>query len=93
LRVYAPGHVSHLERVDLETARELRIQLEDGLRITGRVLDAGGAPLTAFAVRAPRLRGLQPVMRDAHAGRSRQELLDQLAAATQVPRAPRRWAT
>ncbi|MBL8727277.1 MAG: carboxypeptidase regulatory-like domain-containing protein [Planctomycetes bacterium] len=59
LDVRADGYLPYqVEQVDPRLGQPLLVTLLDGLRITGTVLDADGAPVSAFAVRAVRLRGL-----------------------------------
>lgn len=75
LRVTATGYVTRELQVDLRTQRELQVRLDDGLRLEVRVRDAlSGAPITAFAARARRVRAAPLPAPMAYAGRSRQEL-------------------
>ncbi|MBL8724916.1 MAG: carboxypeptidase regulatory-like domain-containing protein [Planctomycetes bacterium] len=56
----ADGFLDHqLENVDVTTGQPLQIAMQDGLRIAGTALDSvDGQPVTRFAFRAVRLRGL-----------------------------------
>jgi protocatechuate 3,4-dioxygenase beta subunit len=47
-----------LESIDPTWGQQLLLTLQDGLRVTGTVLDEDGAPVTQFAVRIVRVRGL-----------------------------------
>lgn len=56
----AEGYLDYRsDGVDITLGQPLQITLQDGLRITGQVLDdVDGQPVTRFAVRAVRVRGL-----------------------------------
>lgn len=59
LEVRADGFLTYEEdEIDPRTGRPIYVTLQDGLRITGLVQTPDGLPLTSYAVRARRLRGL-----------------------------------
>jgi hypothetical protein len=59
LEVRADGFLPYqVEPVDPKLGQPLLVTLQDGLRITGTVLDEDGAPVSTFAVRAVRVRVL-----------------------------------
>lgn len=57
--VDADGYLDlRVEGVDVELGQPLQLTMQDGLRIDGIVRDGDGSPVTRFAFRAVRLRGL-----------------------------------
>jgi len=59
LDVDADGYLDYRQNaIDPTLGQLLQVTMQDGLRIEGRVLDGDGTPVTLFAVRAVRLRGL-----------------------------------
>lgn len=57
--VRAAGYLDlRQDGVDPKLGQPLRLTLQDGLRIDGRVVDGDGKPVTRFAARAVRVRGL-----------------------------------
>lgn len=57
--VRAAGYLDlRLEGVDPKLGQPVQLMLQDGLRIDGRVVDGDGKPVTRFAARAVRVRGL-----------------------------------
>jgi protocatechuate 3,4-dioxygenase beta subunit len=59
LDVRAQGFLDHeSEGIDPTIGRPIEVTMQEGLRITGRVRNPDGSPVTLFAVRAIRLRGL-----------------------------------
>jgi hypothetical protein len=59
LRVDAEGFLTlEEEGIDATLGKPLEVTLQDGLRITGVVQEPDSKPVTSFAVRAVRLRGL-----------------------------------
>ena len=59
LRVNAKGYL-HYEQdgIDVKLGQLIHVTMADGLRITGIVQTPDGVPITSYAVRANRLRGL-----------------------------------
>ncbi len=86
LRVTASGYVAHRQQVDLATQQDLTISLDDGLRLRGQVRDATtGQPITTFAVQPRRLRSVSQPMPAEHAGRTREDLNQQMLEASRAP--------
>lgn len=61
LQADAEGYLDYRQdAVDTTLGQPLLVAMQDGLRIEGTVKDAEGKPVTMFAFRATRLRGLPP---------------------------------
>ncbi len=59
LQADAEGYLDYRQdAVDPTVGQPLQVSMQDGLRIEGRVIDSDGQPVTLFAFRAVRLRGL-----------------------------------
>lgn len=75
VRVYARGFVTQARPIDLGSQQDIQVALEDGLRLAGRVRDAGtGAPIGAFAAQARRVRSLHSQVPAEFAEKPRAEL-------------------